>query len=122
MAIHSLHREPTTGVVSLPKLTFAKGTYAYKWTVTDETGKKWSLGGISERLGPRLAHYISTFNTNDKYRLSPLVKDPKNTTQLEIFGPYGKDKDPKTLEVELIASIPKEECLNRTKGGNGGGR
>ena len=103
---------------------FPPGTYCYKWTVTDETGKKYNLGGLSEEVNKRLSQYISTFNTKLTYRLSPLVRHPKNITKVEIFGPYGKEQDPAGLEKALIAwikTIPDEENLNRTVGGNGGG-
>jgi hypothetical protein len=122
-AAYLVKHDSSTGLVSFSKTLkpFAPGTYAYKWTVTDETGNKFSLGGISEALNKRLSQYISTFNNNASYELSSFVTNPKNKTRVQIFGPFGKDIDPKTLEQELIASIPEEQSLNRTSGGNGGG-
>lgn len=107
-----------------PRGRMASGLYGYQWTVTDNTGAKKVLCGISESLSQRLSSYISEFNKplNDQSsKLAQLVNDPDRHSEVRIFGPYGKETDPKELEQKMIRKIPKKERLNQTSGGNGGG-
>lgn len=121
-----VNRDPETGRLAFSgsRLRLPSGLYGYQWRVTDKTGSKHTLSGITESASKRLSSYISEFNrpvddgSSDLHRYA---SDPKSTIELELFGPYNEDRDPKELEQELIASVPKKENLNRTSGGNGGG-
>lgn len=119
-------RKPETEKMAIqrPRGKMALGLYGYQWTVTDETGKKHTLSGITQEIRTRLSAYITQINKpvdENSKELHRLVRDPKNSTVIKILGPYDKSKDPKTLEQELIRSVPEDERLNKTSGGNGGG-
>ena len=119
-------RKPETERMAIqrPRGKMAVGLYGYQWTVTDETGKKHTLSGITQAIRTRLSAYITQINKpvdENSSELHRLARDPKNRTVIKILGPYDKSKDPKALEQELIQSVPEDERLNRTSGGNGGG-
>jgi hypothetical protein len=110
--------------VDRPRGKLRAGLYGYQWTVTDETGKKHTLSGITERISARLSAYIRQMNrpiTDESSKLHRLVREPKSTLVVKIIGPYDENSDPKEVESELIESVSEEENLNKTKGGNGGG-
>ncbi len=103
---------------------FEPGLYGYQWIVIEQNKNRHILSGISETILSRLSKYISEFNHLPKENLKPLhtyVRNPKNKVSVNIYGPYDSKISSKDAEKALIASVPPQERLNCTRGGNGGG-
>jgi predicted GIY-YIG superfamily endonuclease len=98
-----------------------EGLHTYQWIVTQPDHSRRILSGVTENLYQRIPTYIREFNQKrPKSELAKLVANLKNKT-IVVIRKADEKKGAQEVEKALIKSVKKNENLNRTAGGNGGG-